>query len=151
MKHIHLVFALLLLSAASARAQKVDYVFIKNILSQPDSVSFKTLQSSGYTVNKDGDFKYISDNRIKSFISYVKANPNGGSPAYWGFQARGKKLFKPLLKEIKKGAVVKTGTQYGKERTEYKSPDGYYFYPFEDSVFDGLYWIYASKESLLEQ
>lgn len=151
MKHAALLVFLLGASVFGVKAQTVDLKLIRTIISQPDSVSFKTLQSSGYTLNKDGDFKFIADNRIKAFISFIKGNEIAGSPSYWGFQVRGKKAFKPIFNEIKKGAQVKTGMQYGKERTEYKSADGYYYYPFEDSVFDGLFWIYGSKESLLEE
>ena len=151
MKKIHALLALLLFLSISSDAQTIDYNFIKSIVLQPDSSAIKSLTASGYKVNKDGDYRFIADNKIKAFISHVKANPDEGQFAsYWAFQARGKKVYKPIFKLIKKGAAVKEGSHFGKPRTEYKSPDGIYYYPFEDSMFDGLYWIYASKESLLE-
>jgi hypothetical protein len=150
MKIIHLLFVLLILSA-SLSAQEVNFQLIKSVVSQPDSVAKLSLLASGYTPNKDGDYRFIQDNKIKAFISYAKVNPDIGQPtSYWAFQARGKKAYKPIFEEIRKKAVLKKGTHFGKPRTEYKTPDGFYFYPFEDSMFDGLYWIYASKASILD-
>ena len=151
MKHIPALIIIFLGLNIAVQAQTVDYKFIKSIVMQPDSLAMSSLKALGYTPNKDGDYRFIADNKIKSFVSYAKANPRAGQDAsYWAFQARGKKIYKPIFKEIKKGAVVKTGTHFGKPRTEYKSPDGIYFYPFEDSMFDGLFWVYASRQSLLE-
>lgn len=137
--------------SGSSKAQTVDYTFIKSIVTQSDTLAMNALKAAGYTRNKDGDYRFIADNKIKSFISFAKANPDGGqSASYWAFQARGKKAYKPIFKEVKKGAIVKQGTHFGKPRTEYKSPDGIYYYLFEDSMFDGLFWIYASRQSLLD-
>ncbi|MGV3509253.1 MAG: hypothetical protein ACO1N7_08195 [Sphingobacteriaceae bacterium] len=151
MKSIYTLLVLFLCLSLSSRAQTVDYNFIKSIVTQEDAAAINALLSAGYTPNKDGDYRFIAENKIKAFVSYVKANPDAGQEhTYWAFQARGKKAYKDIFKEIKKDAVIKEGTHFGKPRTEYKSPDGIYYYPFEDSMFDGLYWIYASKGSLLE-
>jgi hypothetical protein len=152
MKTCIYIFSLLFIIAGlSAQAQTVDHKFITLIVSQPDSTSISSLKKMGYRADKDGDFRFVADGKVKSLVSYVKANPDAGqNQTYWSFQARGKKVYAPILKEIKKGAQIKKGTHFGKPRTEYKSPEGLYYYPFEDSMFDGLYWIYASKESLLE-
>ncbi len=151
MKQIYTFFTLLLFCGTIAKGQVVDYNFIKSIVSQEDSAAIQLLLKSGYTPSKDGDYRFIADNKIKAHVSYVKANPAAGvDKSYWAFQARGKKAYSPIFKQIKKGAEVKSGTHFGKPKTEYKSPEGVYYYPFEDSMFDGLYWIYASKESLLE-
>ena len=137
---------------SSVKAQTIDYNLIQSVISQPDTAAMASLRKLGYTPNKDGDFRFIADNKIKALISYAKANPDAGQQAsYWAFQARGKKAYNPIFKEIKKGAVITSGNHFGKARTEYKSPEGYYFYPFEDSMFDGLYWIYVSRESLLDK
>jgi hypothetical protein len=148
MKRATTVFALLLIFNLS-KAQSLD--FIKSIVSQPDSVAIAQLKAAGYKPNKDGDFRLVADNKVTSIISYVQANPQAGqSHTFWAFQARGKKAYSPILKGLKKGATVKNGTHFGKPRIEYKSPEGIYFYPFGDSMFKGLFWIYASKVSLLE-
>ncbi|MBC8054703.1 MAG: hypothetical protein H7Y13_16725 [Sphingobacteriaceae bacterium] len=150
MKRIHTLLILLLGFGFASHAQTIDYNFIKSIISQPDSLAMKSLKDQGYTANKEGDYRFIAENRIKAFVSYAKPMPRAGqNSSYWAFQLRGKKEYKPVFKEIKKGAAVTTGTHYDKTRTEYKSPEGIYYYPFEDSKFDGLYWVYASKESLL--
>ncbi len=151
MKRTYTLFALLLFFASIVKAQVVDFNFIKSIVSLDDSAAIQLLLKSGYTPSKDGDYRFIADNKIKAYVSYVKANPAAGVDiSYWAFQSRGKKAYSPIFKQIKKGAVVKSGTHFGKPKTEYKSPEGIYYYPFEDSMFDGLYWIYASKQSLLE-
>lgn len=151
MKCIKVILPVLLFFSLSSSAQTIDFNFIKSIVSQSDSLALTNLRSLGYTPNKDGDYRFIEDNKIKAFVTYVKANPDAGQEhTYWAFQARGKKAYKAILKQIKKGAVTKNGTHFGKPRIEYKSPDGIFYYPFEDSMFKGLYWIYASKGSLLE-
>ncbi|MEJ6980381.1 hypothetical protein WG906_07960 [Pedobacter sp. P351] len=150
MKYIH-TFLILLFFFSISKAQVVDYNFINSIVSKEDSGAIRLLLQSGYSLSKDGDYRFIADNKIKAYISHVKANPEAGQKqSYWAFQARGKKAYSPILKQIKKGATVKSGSHFGKQKTEYKSPEGIYYYPFEDSMFDGLYWIYASKESLLD-
>lgn len=150
-KRIHIILTALLFVSLSSRAQMVDFNFIKSIVSQSDEAALKNLKDLGYTPNKDGDYRFIEDNKIKAFVTYVKANPDAGQEhTYWAFQARGNKAYKAILKRIKKDAIIKNGTHFGKPRTEYQSPDGIYYYPFEDSMFKGLYWIYASKGSLLE-
>jgi|GEM_PF-1155527 len=151
MKRINIILVVLLFFSLSSRAQTVDFNFIRSIVSQSDSLALKELKSLGYTPTKDNDYRFIEDNKIKAFVTYVKANPDAGQEhTYWAFQARGKKAYNAIVKQIKKDAVIKNGTHFGKPRTEYKSPDGIYYYPFEDSMFKGLYWIYASKGSLLE-
>lgn len=150
MKYKYALFTLLLFFGFRSPAQTIDYNFIKSIVLQPDSTAINSLLSSGYSQNKDGDYRFIADNKIKAFISYAKAYPDAGQKAYWAFQIRGKKEYSPIFKAIKKGATVRTGTHFEKVRTEYKSADGIYYYPFEDSMFNGLYWVYASKESILD-
>jgi hypothetical protein len=150
MKHIAL-FVALFLAFNSSRAQQVNYKLLTSIVSQPDSLAIAQLKAAGYKPNNDGDFRLIADNKVVSIISYVKANPQAGqSHTFWAFQVRGKKAYSPIFKGIKKGATVKAGTHFGKPRVEYKSPEGLYYYPFADSMFKGLFWIYGSKESLLE-
>ena len=150
MKHITLFLALLL-AFNFTQAQKVDHKFLTSIVSQPDSLAMAQLKAAGYKPNKEGDYRFIEDNKVKSIISYVQANPQAGqSHTFWAFQARGKKAYSPIFKAIKKGATIKSGTHFGKPRVEYKSREGLYFYPFEDSMFKGLFWIYGSKVSLLE-
>ncbi len=150
MKRIALFVAFLLVFSF-CQAQQPDYKFLTSIVSQPDSVAMAQLKAAGYKPNKDGDFRLIIDNKVISIISYVKANPQAGqSHTFWAFQERGKKAYLPIFKGIKKKATIKMGTHFGKPRVEYKTPEGFYFYPFEDSMFKGLFWIYGSKESLLE-
>lgn len=151
MKKIFIPFLLLFLNV-SLKAQTVDYNLIKSIVSQSDSSAIVSLTKLGYRPNKDGDYRYVADNKVLAFVSYARAMPESGqNSSYWAFQLRGKKAYSPVFKEIKKNATVTTGTQFGKPKTEYKSPEGIYYYPFEDSMFDGLYWVYASKESLLDK
>lgn len=151
MKRKYTLLALLFFFSIISKAQVIDYNFINSIVSKEDTEAIQLLYKSGYTPYKDGVYRFIADNKIKAFVSYVKANPNTGqNHSYWAFQARGKKVYSPIFKKIKKGAAVKSGTHFGKPKTEYKSPNGIYYYPFEDSMFKGLYWIYASKESLLD-
>jgi hypothetical protein len=151
MKYIHaLIFCALV--ALSAKAQTIDYNFIKDLASKPDQAAIASLIVAGYTPTKNSEYRFIADGKIKAYTAYVKADTlNGQKVSYWAFQARGKKAYKPIFNAIKKGAEVKSGNHFGKRRTEYKSPDGLFYYPFEDSMFDGLYWIYASKASLLDE
>ncbi|MFD2162774.1 hypothetical protein ACFSJU_10255 [Paradesertivirga mongoliensis] len=152
MKQIVITAALLLLFNVSVRSQTVDYNLMKSMMSQSDSSAMASLTKMGYKPNKDGDYRYVADNKVLAFVSYAKAMPESGqSSSYWAFQLRGKKAYSPVFKEIKKNATVTTGTHFGKPKTEYKSPEGIYYYPFEDSMFDGLYWVYASRESLLDK
>src|SRR5688572_29210303 len=108
MKREHLLPVLLLFLSISLKSQTINYEFIKSIVVQPDSSAIGFLEATGYTQNKDGDFRFIVDNKIKGFISYAKANPNiGQNQTYWAFQARGKKVYAPIFKQIKKDGAVK--------------------------------------------
>lgn len=151
MRYTILLFALILLTSIQTKAQVIDYNFIESIVSQPDSLALKSLLAAGYTPNKEGDYRFIADNKIKAVVTYVKANPDAGQDhCYWAFQVRGKKIYSDVFRQVKKDATFKDGLHFGKQRTEYKSPDGLYYYPFEDSMFKGLYWVYISHSSLLE-
>ena len=145
------ILLFILCMGVASKAQTVDYGFIKSLLSKSDSVAIVSLTNGGYTKYKGGEFKYVADNKVKSAITFVKANPKDNQlHTYWAFQIYGKKPYASILKDLKKGSVKKEGTQYGAPKTEYKSKDGVFYYPFADSMFSGLYWIYASKESLLD-
>jgi len=151
MKYIILLLTSIALSSTQTRAQVIDYAFIESIATQPDSLALRSLLTAGYTPNKEGDYRFIVDNKIKAFVTYVKANPDSGQDhSYWAFQVRNKKSYSDILKQVKKDAQTKEGFHFGKPRTEYKSPEGLYYYPFEDSMFKGLYWVYVSRASLLE-
>ncbi|MBC7914976.1 MAG: hypothetical protein H7Y07_12735 [Pyrinomonadaceae bacterium] len=154
-----LIFSFFLALAISANAQKVDYgmivnyELIKSVVSKTDIEAHATVRAAGYTPMSQGEFQYIKDNKIYSRAYFIKGNPDGEpnlKNTYWAFQARGKDVYKGVFKEIKKGAIVKEGTRMGKAKTEYKAKDGLYYYPFEDISIKGLYWIYASKGSLLD-
>jgi hypothetical protein len=146
-----MLFLALLISINQSKAQQLKYEFLTSIVSQPDSSAKAQLLAAGYKPNKEGDYRFVEDNKVKSIISYIQANPQAGqSHTFWAFQARGKKAYSPIFKAIKKGVTIKNGTHFGKPRVEYKSREGLYFYPFEDSMFKGLFWIYGSKVSLLE-
>ena len=151
MKTISLTLFVLLFLSISVNAQTVDYKFMKSLVALSDSSANVSIRNSGYRALPQGEYQFVKDNRILQRVYFVKGNVEADQKnTYWAFQARGKKEFSGLFKNIKKGAVKKEGTRFGKSKTEYKSKDGLYFYPFEDSSIKNFYWIYASKESLLD-
>lgn len=151
MKAAYLAIALIF-SVSILSAQPVNYEFIRSIASQTDNDGIAKMRSLGYLGLADGEFQLVKDSRIISRAYIVKGLPNSEHEhSYWAFQVRGKKDYAALLKDIKKGAAVTKGTRFGKPKTEYKSAEGMYYYPFEDSSINQLYWVYASKVSLLDQ
>lgn len=152
MKSVFSAVAFIFFSTVFVKAQTVNFDFINSIASQSDSAGVAKMRSLGYLSLAEGEFQLVKDNKIISRVYIVKGLPNSEQEnTYWAFQVRGKKEYSPIIKAIKKGAVVTEGMRFGKPKTEYKSTDGMFYYPFEDSSINQLYWVYASKSSLLDK